>query len=573
MASVLTVFTFLLLFTDFARAANRPHIIFIMADDLGWNDVSFHGSDQIPTPNIDALAYNGIILNNHYVQPMCTPSRAALMTGKYPMHIGMQGYPILAAEPRGLPEGKILPQYLKELGYTTRAIGKWHLGFYKKELTPTFRGFDSHLGYWAGYVSYYDYILQDVYPEGEFAGFDLRRNLSSAWDLAGHYATDVFTDEAVRIIQTHDAQDPLFLYLAHLAPHAGNRGKFLEAPQSIIDKFHYISDPNRRTYAAMVSKLDESVGRVVNALQAKNMLDNSVIVFISDNGAPTVGHYPNWGSNWPLRGIKETLWEGSVKGVSVVWSPQLHQVPRVSHQLMHISDWLPTLYAAAGGDTVQMEKTMDGLDQWDRLVYNLVSRRDEVLLNIDEKTRNAALRLHNWKLVIGTTKGGEFDGYFGESGNQDPGTPAYNASAVFHSAAGKALARALQARFGRPTREEVMYSLRSSATLRCEPNSTFNAPPCNPAQSGEPCLYDVESDPCELNNLARTYENVALHLRQLLVRRRAGLVPQANLAVDAVSGDPRRWNRTWIPWGDCSPPLDAALCTVTADSRRPYESN
>nr|CAD7402131.1 unnamed protein product [Timema cristinae] len=173
-----------------AALFGRPHIIFIVADDMGWNDISFHGSDQIPTPNIDALAFNGVILNSQYAQPVCTPSRAALMTGKYPIHTGetviplqrtvihgqkvqlllplcpplfkgMQGYPLLGAEPRGLPPGKLLPEYLRELGYTNRAIGKWHLGFYKRELTPTYRGFDSHLGYWTGFVSYYDYILQD----------------------------------------------------------------------------------------------------------------------------------------------------------------------------------------------------------------------------------------------------------------------------------------------------------------------------------------------------------------------------------------------------------------------------
>ncbi|XP_068081821.1 arylsulfatase B [Anabrus simplex] len=540
-----------------------------MENTLGWNDVSFHGSDQIPTPNIDALAYNGIILNNHYVQAICTPSRSALMTGRYPIHTGMQGYPILAAEPRGLPDGKILPQYLKELGYVTRAIGKWHLGFHRKELTPTFRGFDSHMGYWSGFVSYYDYILQDTYSEGEFSGFDLRRNLTSAWDLVGRYATDVFTDEAVRLIQNHDVRDPLFLYMAHLAPHAGNKGKLLEAPQSVINKFNYIADPNRRSYAAMVSKLDESVGRVVQALQRRNMLQTSIIIFLSDNGAPTVGVFRNWGSNWPLRGVKETLWEGGVKGLGLIWSPILHQVPRVSHQLMHITDWLPTLYSAAGGDASQMDSTLDGVDQWESLVYNLVSRREEVLVNIDEKARNAAIRLHNWKLVVGSVRNGAFDQYFGDSGDE-PFIPPYNATAVVHSAAGVAIGKTLTSNFLRVTREEDVPHLRSAATIRCDPNSTFHSQPCNPAETGEVCLYDVENDPCERNNLARTYDHVVRHLRRLLVRHRARLVPQGNLPADAYAADPRKWNNTWTFWTDCTFSPDANLCAATREVKRVY---
>ncbi|KAJ4450929.1 hypothetical protein ANN_02364, partial [Periplaneta americana] len=513
----------------------------------GWNDVGFHGSDQIPTPNIDVLAYNGVILNSHYVQPSCTPTRAALMTGRYPIHTGMQGNSLLAAEPRGLPPGKILPQYLKDLGYITRAVGKWHLGFYKKEVTPTYRGFDSYMGNWNGYVSYFDYILQEHYSDGEYNGFDLRRNLSTAWDLSGHYATDVYTDEAVRIIQSHDASPlgpPLFLYLAHLAVHSGNRGKLLEAPQAEIDKFKHISDPNRRTYAAMVSKLDESVGRVVQALQRRHMLENSIIVFLSDNGAPTKGRYPNWGSNWPLKGVKETLWEGSVRSVGLIWSPLLQQTPRVSNQLMHVTDWLPTLYSAAGGHVGHLRHDLDGVDQWDVLVYNLASRRTEMLLNIDERARTAAIRYHNWKLIIGSIRNGALDGYFGDDG-KETSYPGYNESSVVHSLAGRAIIAASSSVYINPTRAHQIPYIRSSATIPCPSRNSFANIPC---VKEELCLYDIDNDPCESNNLAQTHVNVALHLRSLLVRQRSTLVKQYNLAPEAKEADPKRWNNTWSPW-------------------------
>nr|CAD7423308.1 unnamed protein product [Timema monikensis] len=588
---------------------------------LGWNDISFHGSDQIPTPNIDALAFNGVILNSQYAQPVCTPSRAALMTGKYPIHTGetvipcnvplcpplskgMQGYPLLGAEPRGLPPGKLLPEYLRELGYTNRAIGKWHLGFYKRELTPTYRGFDSHLGYWTGFVSYYDYILQDKYKDGEFSGFDLRRNLTLARDLVGQYATDVFTDEAVRLISTHRETEPLFLYLAHLAPHAGNRGKLLEAPQEVVNKFDYIADPNRRTYAAMVSKLDDSVGRVTEALQRKGMLGDSIIVFMSDNGASTIGDFPNWGSNYPLRGLKDTLWEGGVRVPGFIWSPLLQQTPRVSNQMMHITDWLPTLYTAAGLFTLQptcewfsfatalrereqeasgqlriaspISTTLlcqhyisyvlfpspaslvfdrlrgippldglDGVDQWEALVYDLPSPRREVLLNINEKTRTAAVRYQNYKLIIGSTNPA-YNEYFGANWAA-AAAPPYNASAVTGSPAGVAVAQLYMRTYRSPTLTSRIPSLRWEASLQCTPDSPGSS--CDPTVSKGGCVYDVERDPCETNDLAVDHPDLASSLRALLVRHRRTLVPQGNLPTDSFNADPAKWGGAWTTWG------------------------
>jgi arylsulfatase B len=151
----------------------------------------------------------------------------------------------------------------------------------------------------------------------------------------------------------------------------------------------------------MVSKLDDSVGAVFEALDSKNMLQNTIVVFLSDNGAPTVGLFHNWGSNYPLRGIKDTLFEGGIRTVACIWSPLLVQSSRVSTDLIHITDWLPTLFTAVGGDLGVLDLEIDGIDQWSSLVYDLPSARNDIPLNIDEKTRNAALRFSNWKLIIG----------------------------------------------------------------------------------------------------------------------------------------------------------------------------
>ncbi|XP_065211898.1 arylsulfatase B-like [Planococcus citri] len=543
-------------------AASRPHIVFIMVDDAGWNDFSFHGSDQIITPNIDALAYNGLILNNLYTQPVCTPSRAALMTGKYPIHLGMQGAPILAAEPVGLPlTERTMADYLRDLGYTTRAVGKWHLGFYRREYTPRFRGFNSFFGYYGGFIGYYDHILQDVYENiGDFAGYDLRRDEASAWQEAeGVYATDLFTNEAVNIINNHNAEEPLFLYFAHLAAHAGNTGKLLEAPEDEIRKFQHIIDPNRRTYAAMISKIDESVGDLVEALENKKMLKDTIIVFMSDNGAPSVRNgtpttreFPNWGSNFPFRGTKGTLWEGGVRSPSFIWSAALQQNPRVSTNLMHVSDWLPTLYAAAGGNPLDLPNNLDGVNHWFTLTLNLPSRpRSTVLINIDERNRNAATRVENWKLIIGTTLNGQFDGYYGDSWDIFDGyRTTYNITAVIGSKSGKAVSGIANELFLPVANEIDMQNRRSQATIRCDSASLWPTGTTGNVLSCQvtPCLFNIDNDPCERNNVARQFPSITTQLYDILKFHRLSLVPQINQAVDAFSANPKLFNSTWSTW-------------------------
>ncbi|KAL1116272.1 hypothetical protein AAG570_005767 [Ranatra chinensis] len=531
---------------------------------MGWNDVGFHGSDQIPTPNIDALAYNGIILNQHYTPALCSPSRSALLTGKYPIHTGMQHLVILEDEPWGLGlEEKLLPEVLARKGYRNHAIGKWHLGFFRKEYTPTYRGFHSHFGYWQGFQDYYNHSVSATMVP--YDGYDMRRGLDVDWSAVGHYSTDLFTREAVKLIREHDTRQPMFLYMAHLAPHTANVRDPFQAPDSLVAKFAHIADPERRVYAAMVSKLDESVGEVVAALRARSMLDNSVVIFMSDNGAPTHGIHSNRGSNYPLRGIKNSGWEGGVRGIAAVWSPLFKQKQTVSNQLMYITDWMPTLCSAAGLDVKDLGE-IDGIDMWEALVNGGASPRKEFVYNIDDiDNPYAAIRSGDWKYIVGSATGERNNEWYGESGS-DAGI-VFSPQSVMMSKAGAAISAFLikqqiqekirraaspnsvveekDIRDWRLLNETTMLTLRQQAELSCQQNVTEVE--CRPLVA--PCLFNLRDDPCERVNLAASNPTVVADMEQLLSKYRSTIVPAKNVPGEE-SANPIYWNNTWSCWHD-----------------------
>ncbi|XP_077531063.1 arylsulfatase B-like [Haemaphysalis longicornis] len=332
-------------------AESRPNIVVIVVDDLGWGDVSFHVSTQLNTPNLDVLANDGVILNNYYVTPLCTPSRAALLTGRYPIHLGLQHDEIHAMEPYGLPlTFRLLPEYLKELGYETHAIGKWHLGHMTANHTPTYRGFDSHYGSYTEHQDYIDHTALSISHANNDTwtgwGLDMWNNMVPDEESAGKYTTTLYTEKAIEVLKNRNQKKPIFLYLCYSAVHVGNAYSPLEAPNEHLAKHSYIRNPKRRVYAGMVSALDDSIGELMKALLFTNAIKDTILVVTTDNGAAAGGVDDSAGSNWPLRGSKGTLWEGGVRGVGFVWSTFIKK-PHIAQQLMHITDWLPTLYAAA----------------------------------------------------------------------------------------------------------------------------------------------------------------------------------------------------------------------------------
>ncbi|XP_020620379.1 arylsulfatase I-like [Orbicella faveolata] len=429
------------------------------------------------------------------------------MTGRYPIHTGMQHSVISAALPYGVGLDEVfLPQYLKEQGYQTHAIGKWHLGFFKSAYIPTSRGFDSFFGFWSGKTDYWDHSQ----AEDGFWGLDLRNNTTPVWDEWGHYGTDLFGEQAVDIINVHDTSKPMFMYLAHQAVHNANSDQSIQAPKDVIAKFSHIEDERRRIFAAMATVLDQSVGKVVDALKARNMYNNSVIIFSTDNGGPAAGLDGNSACNYPLRGMKTTLWEGGVRGVALVHSPLLGTKGRVSMDMMHATDWVPTLYGLAGGNTSKLEN-LDGFDMWPTLGRGEQNPRSEILINIDNN--NAALRFQQWKL-INTSASTARSGWYPRPGLTD-------SSRSF-----------------------------SNTTLKNAIVNCSGEPPVTPAECREkPCLFNIEDDPCEYYNVAEKYPDVMKKLLSILEKYKKSMVPPRYKPIDEAA-DPNAHGGVWTPWRD-----------------------
>jgi len=358
-------------------AARPPHIIFLLADDLGWKDVGYHGS-EIQTPTIDRMAAKGVRLEQFYVMPLCTPTRACLMTGRYPMRQGLQTGVIRPWSPYGLPpEERTLPQALKQAGYRTAITGKWHLGHSNPAYLPSHRGFDHQYGLYTGQMNYYTHR--------NYGALDWHRNGQALHEEG--YSTQLIAREAVGIIEGHHVPQPLFLYVAFNAPHEP-----LQAPEEYLDRYRHIWDIKRRTYAAMVTSLDEAISRILSALEYRKMMDNTLVIFASDNG----GFLDHGAHNGALRGGKLMLYEGGVRVPAwVVWPGKLQ--PSIVDQPLHMMDWYPTLVKLAGGSREQ-PLPLDGKDIWPTIAEGKPSPHEEILLNLEADGR--AIRRGDWKLVI-----------------------------------------------------------------------------------------------------------------------------------------------------------------------------
>ncbi len=371
-----------------AEEAPRPNIIYIVADDLGYADTGYMGG-AIPTPALDELAKTGAQLTDFYVQPMCSPTRAALMTGRYPFRYGFQTGVIPGAGTYGVPTDEyMLPEMLKDAGYQTAMVGKWHLGHADAKFWPMQRGFDTFYGATVGEIDHFTHESHGV-PDWYRGNEPI---------VEEGYDNILFADEAVRVIEADTGKKPLFLYLAFTAPHTP-----FQAPQEYLDRFPGISDPNAKAYAAMVAVIDDGVARVVKALDSKGMRDNTLIFFHSDNGGVTNSLFAGDSkvdgglpaSNAPLRDGKGTLYEGGTKVAALANWPD-HVKPGKHGGLIHVVDVMPTLAGLAGGNTSK-SKPLDGMDVWPVIANGDPSPRTEIVYNVDPFM--GGVRKGDWKLV------------------------------------------------------------------------------------------------------------------------------------------------------------------------------
>ena len=387
----------------------QPNVLIMVADDLGWADVGFHGGD-IDTPSLDRLAAEGVQLNRFYTTPICSPTRAALMTGRNPMRLGIAYGVILPWDNIGVhPDERFLPQAFLDAGYQTAMVGKWHLGHAQQTYHPNARGFEHFYGHLHTEVGYYP-------PFANQGGKDFQRNGVSIDDQG--YETFLLADEASRYIRERDASRPFFLYMPFLAPHTP-----LEAPQRLQEKYADIEtdlpaarsrqtditrtisklmleDSARPMYAAVVDAMDQAIGQVLDTLDAEGIADDTLVLFFSDNGGAAYSY--GGANNAPLRGGKGEAFEGGIRVISLMrWPGRLAAGGKMPHR-MTVMDVFPTLMDAAGIEPGP-HFPWDGLNLWPAIAHGEPMPRQDYVFFASETPIYGHFNLtvfnDEWKLV------------------------------------------------------------------------------------------------------------------------------------------------------------------------------
>ena len=371
-----------------AAAPPRPNIVVILADDMNWNYPGFNGGWAL-TPNLDRLVREGTSLKQFYVHAVCSPTRAAFLTGRYPFRNGMEERAHGNDTAGLLPDERTLGEAMQAAGYRTALIGKWHLGNWYHRQLPRQRGFDHHYGLYGALVSYYGKTRELTY--------DWHRNGATIREEG--YTTDLFAAEFERVLAARDRGRPFFYYVPLNAIHGPD-----EAPKELLEKYRAMlaKDPdglraNRQEFRAvkyaMLERMDTAIGRMLAALEQEGVRDNTLVVFFNDNGGRQ--------ENPPFRGGKGETYEGGVRVPCVFHWPGQVPAGRTVDGLVHAVDLYPTLLRLAGG-SLEQKLSLDGADIWEAIARGAPVTRTEVVHSLpgeDVETGEPSIRQGPWKLV------------------------------------------------------------------------------------------------------------------------------------------------------------------------------
>ena len=376
----------------------QPNVLVIMCDDLGYGDLSCMGSETVYTPHIDALAEEGIRFRSLYCSsPVCSPSRATLLTGRYPAHTGVRAILPGARSSRGMmPDVPSMPSVFHDAGYQTYFCGKWHLGV-AEESRPHHHGFDHWYGFLAGCLDYYSHTFYYGICRGNMnPTHDLWRNNEEIFEN-GQYLTERITEESIAAIRrARESDKPFFLYTAYNAPHYP-----MHAPEKYVSRFAHLPW-DKRMMAAMISAMDDGIGEIVNELRVHGEMDNTIIYFQSDNGPSCESRNfidgsmdPYYGgSAGALRGYKYSLFEGGIRIPAIIRYPAALKKGFVCDEPVMAMDIAPTLYHLTG---VESPSGMDGIDVLPIMQGQPADKDRAMFWEIREQT---AVRRGDWKFIL-----------------------------------------------------------------------------------------------------------------------------------------------------------------------------
>lgn len=549
-------------------AKNPAHILFVVIDDAGFSDFSYKGEmynisgPLFPTPVMDGLALSGVRLESYYVHALCSPSRGAFLSGRYAYTTGGNAEVIVDGVPDQLPTNiRMIPSLLAEANWTSAAYGKWDLGMTSWGCTPMCRGFNHHSGFYNAFNDYYTHKVGD--------GLDLRLDFAPDKNQTGVYSTTLFGARASDWVTTQiKAGAPhTFQYLAFQAIHAPS-----QATQASLDACTNIplNQPVRRIACAQMSAVDTALGGVVETYKSLGIWEDTLVVVSTDNG----GNTDTGGGNYPLRGMKATMFEGGVRGLGFVSGAGLSPSVKgtVSHELYSLVDWLPTFLDIAGVPLSEAAKAMhptyqppppalDGMSIWASLSQGTPSPRTWALLYLDpfncfvghspipcKVPGQGAIRVGRYKLINGhagayqgtTNVSSQFCG--GRDGDAPPTIPALNVTAatsppfcptgwVMPPGGAGGAESGIRPPPGEP----------SCTTTPCL------LPPTSPLLTGGTWLFDVVSDMMEEHDLAATLPDVVAELQARLQAINATNIPQDSSPHDPAS-DPSKFGGVWTPW-------------------------